>query len=185
VESPNKKVAKADTTYFSVADGEGNILSCIQSVFHNFGSRVFVEKGGFFMSNRASAFEMDGPNKIEPRKRPLHTLSALILSRDGVPFIAAGASGGAYRPQQHALLATNIIDYKMELEEAIDFPRFLWDGWQGVRVERGYKGLDELQMRHKVIGYPGETGVAQGVHVMEESVKGACDVRGEGLPVGA
>ena len=183
--APQRKIDKADTTYFAIADREGNVLSCIQSIFHNFGSRVYIEKGGFFMNNRGSAFRTRGPNKLEPRKRPLHTLSALILSREGRPVVATGASGGEYRPQQHALLTTNIIDYKMELEEAIDYPRFLWNGAGGVRVEEGYQGLATLRFRHELISYPGATGVAQGVQVMKEALKGVCDVRGEGLPAGA
>jgi len=72
----------------------------------------------------------------------------------------------------------------MNLEQAIDFPRFLWDAWRGVRIEEGYTGLEKLAMKHSVIGYPGETGVAQGVEVMKECVKGVCDVRGEGIPAG-
>ncbi len=185
VEPVQKKIDRADTTYFAVADGEGNVLSCIQSIFHNFGSRVFVEEGGFFMNNRGSAFRMEGPNKLGPRKRPLHTLSALILSRDGKPYVAVGASGGDYRPQQHALFATNIIDYGMDVDKAIDYPRFLWDGANEVLVEEGYRGLDRLRLRHRSVGYPGPTGVGQGVQVMTECLKGACDIRGEGLPAGA
>lgn len=184
-EPAQKKIDRADTTYFAVADGEGNVLSCIQSIFYNFGSKVFVEKGGFFMNNRGSAFRTEGPNKLGPRKRPLHTLSALILSREGDPFVAIGASGGEYRPQQHALFATNIIDYGMDVEKAIDYPRFLWDGADEVLVEEGYQGLSRLRLRHKTVGYPGPTGVAQGVQLMAECVKGACDARGEGLPAGA
>jgi gamma-glutamyltranspeptidase/glutathione hydrolase len=179
-----KRIDRADTTYFAVADREGNLLSCIQSIFHHFGSKVFLDDCGFFLNNRGSAFVMDGPNKLEPRKRPLHTLSSLILMKDGRPRFAAGCSGGEYRPQQHALLVTNIVDYSMDLQRAIDFPRFLWDGRADVTVEEGFDGLDRLRMRHEVIGYPGATGVAQGVEVMEECVKGVCDVRGEGLPVG-
>lgn len=182
--SVQRKIDKADTTYFAVADRDGNVLSCIQSIFHNFGSRVFVERGGFFLNNRASAFRMEGPNKLEPRKRPIHTLSALILAREGEPFVAVGASGGAYRPQQHALFATNIVDYGMELERAIDYPRFLWDGADDVIVEEGYTGLDRLHLRRTSVGYPGPTGVAQGVQVLADSLKGVCDVRGEGLPAG-
>ena len=179
-----KRIDLADTTYFAVADREGNLLSCIQSIFHHFGSKVFLDDCGFFLNNRGSAFVMDGPNKLEPRKRPLHTLSSLILVKDGRPAFAAGCSGGEYRPQQHALLVTNIVDYSMDLQQAIDFPRFLWDGRADVAVEEGFSGLDKLGMRHGVIGYPGATGVAQGVEVMEECVKGVCDLRGEGLPIG-
>lgn len=180
-----KRIESADTTYFAVADGEGNVLSCIQSLFYNFGSRLFVDKCGFFLNNRGSYFKTEGPNKLEPRKRPLHTLSALMLSRNGKPFVAAGTSGGEYRPQQHALLTTNIVDYSMELEDAIDFPRFLWDGAGGVKVETGYEDLTKVHMWYESIGYPGATGVAQGVQVFGESLKGVCDPRGEGLPLGA
>ncbi len=178
-----RRIDKADTTYFAVADRDGNVLSCIQSVFHNFGSRVYVEKGGFFLNNRGSGFRTEGPNRLEPRKRPLHTLSVLMLSRSGRPFAAMGASGGEYRPQQHALLTTNVIDYGMRVDEAIDFPRFLWDG-QKVDVEEGYRGVSKLQLPTGPLRYPGPTGVAQGVEVMSEALKGVCDIRGEGLPAG-
>jgi gamma-glutamyltranspeptidase/glutathione hydrolase len=177
------RIDKADTTNFAVADKEGNVLSCIQSVFHNFGSRVFVEGGGFFLNNRGSGFRTKGPNRLEPRKRPLHTLSALILSKDGKPYAAMGASGGEYRPQQHALLVTNVVDYGMEVDEAIDFPRFLWDGTE-VGFEEGYNGVSDLRLLTRTLRYPGPTGVAQGVQLMPEAVKGVCDIRGEGLPAG-
>lgn len=179
-----RRIDEADTTYFAVADREGNLLSCIQSLFHHFGSRVFLEDCGFFLNNRGSAFAMAGPNKLEPRKRPLHTLSSLILFRDGRPTFAAGCSGGEYRPQQHALLVTNLVDHAMSLERAIDFPRFLWDGQAGLRVEEGYSGLEGLGAKHEVVAYPGPTGVTQGVELMEGCLKGVCDVRGEGLPAG-
>lgn len=182
--SVQKKIDRADTTYFAVADRDGNVLSFIQSIFHSFGSRVFVEEGGFFMNNRGSAFKMAGPNELGARKRPLHTLSALILARDGKPFVAIGASGGEYRPQQHALFATNIIDYGMDVEKAIEYPRFLWDAVGEVLVEEGYRGLDRLRLRHRSVGYPGPTGVAHGAQVMTHCLKGACDVRGEGVPAG-
>ena len=92
-----------------------------------------------------------------------------------------GASTG---PSSTRLLVTNIVDYSMDLQQAIDFPRFLWDGRDGVLVEEGFSELDRRRLRHEVIGYPGATGVAQGVEVMEDCVKGVCDVRGEGLPAG-
>jgi gamma-glutamyltranspeptidase/glutathione hydrolase len=181
-----RRINDGDTTYFAVADGEGNVLSCIQSLFYGLGSRVYVEKCGFFLNNRGSSFRLGGrgPNVLEPRKRPLHTLSSLILTKGDRPFVAVGASGGDYRPQQHALFVTNIVDYSMNVEEAIDYPRFLWDGGETVKVEAGYEGLDRLKMKKVALGYPGQTGVAQGVQRMAECLSGVCDVRGEGLPVG-
>jgi gamma-glutamyltranspeptidase/glutathione hydrolase len=181
-----RRIHGGDTTYFAVADDEGDLLSCIQSLFHGLGSRVYVQRCGFFLNNRGSSFRLrgEGPNLLEPRKRPLHTLSSLILTKDDRPFVAVGASGGDYRPQQHALFVTNIVDYSMDLEQAINYPRFLWDGGDKVKVEEGYVGLDDLKMRRVSLPYPGPTGVAQGVERMAECVKGVCDVRGEGLPAG-
>ncbi len=182
-----KRLEGGDTTYFAVADEEGNLLSCIQSLFHGLGSRVYVEKGGFFLNNRGSSFALKGkgPNLLEPRKRPLHTLSSLILSKDGEPFVATGASGGDWRPQQHTLFTTNIVDYSMDIAQAIDYPRFIWDGGNNLIVEEGYSGLDSVKMRKTLVKCPGPTGVAQGVQRLPESVEGVCDLRGEGLPAGS
>lgn len=180
-----KRIDEADTTYFAIADRDGNILSCIQSIFHHFGSRIYVDKCGFFLNNRGSSFGMEGPNKIEPRKRPLHTLSSLILEGEHGPFAALGCSGGDYRPQQHALFVTNMLDYSMDLEKSLNYPRFLWDGQDTVRIEQGYTGLDGLSFKKEVVVYPGATGVAQGVEKREGGVMGICDVRGEGRPMGS
>lgn len=180
---------KADTTYFAICDEEGNLLSCVQSLYHHFGSKVYLKDSGFFLNSRASAFRLAGPNKLEPRKRPLHTLSSLMISRkekngEESSRIALGTSGGDYRPQQHALLVTNLIDYSMTLEEAINFPRFLWDGKDTMMVEDGYElgGMEPVRK----LGYPGPTGVAQGIECfLQTDVKTAvCDLRGDGLPVG-
>lgn len=177
------RIRDGDTTYFCVADEEGNLLSCIQSLFHHFGSRVYVKKCGFFLNNRGSAFNLaGGPNLLEPRKRPLHTLSAVILAREGRPFVSVGASGGDFRPQQHALFVTNIVDYSMDIQQAIDYPRFLWEGGEKVRVEGEYGTPRGLEVRRLVLG---STGVAQGIEKTEEYLRGACDIRGEGLPAGA
>jgi gamma-glutamyltranspeptidase / glutathione hydrolase len=173
-------VAAGDTTYFAIADGRGNLLSCVQSLFHPFGSKVYVRGSGFFLNSRGSGFRVAGPNKVEPRKRPVHTLSALLVSRGGSPTVAIGASAGEYRPQLHALFASNLIDYSMSLEEAIRFPRFAWTGKETL-VEPGYGA--------GIQGVPGlvesgPIGVAQGVEVLGETKKSVCDPRGDGLPAG-
>ncbi len=173
----------ADTTYFAVTDQEGNIVSAIQSLFHHFGSRVFIKESGVFLNNRGSAFQLKGPNKLEPRKRPLHTLSALLLGEDE-PTTALGCSGGILRPQQHTLFTTNIVDYSMSLEDSIDFPRFLWDGQHTLSIERGYSGFRSLHFEVRHLPHPGRTGVAQGIQRLKGSVKAVCDARGDGLPIG-
>ncbi|HKM79144.1 MAG TPA: gamma-glutamyltransferase, partial [Candidatus Bathyarchaeia archaeon] len=173
-----------DTTYFAIVDGHGNILSGIQSIFHNFGSKLFVDDCGFFLNNRASAFKFEGPNKLEPRKRPIHTLSSMLLELDDDVRLALGASGGEFRPQQHALFVTNMVDYSMSLESALSFPRFLWKSGREVMVERGFGKVSSSSYKIELLDYPGKTGVAQGVEVLKDAKKAVCDVRGDGIPLG-
>ncbi len=177
-------VKSGDTTAFSVVDAEGNIASGIQSLFHHFGSRIFVPETGLFLNNRGAGFALDGPNGVRPRKRPLHTLSSLVLERDGRPYLGIGASGGEYRPMQHCLFVTNIVDYSMPLEQAIDHPRFLWNGGRSLTVESGYQtgGLEGYDP--DIQQYPARTGVCQGVQTAPRFRKGVCDVRGDGVPAG-
>ena len=178
-------VPKGDTTYFAVADDEGNLLSCIQSLFHPFGSRIYLRDSGFFLNNRASSFKLEGPNQLAPRKRPVHTLSALLLSRrrDESPFLAMGTSAGERRPQLHALFVSNVLDYGMDVEAALSYPRFVWTGDETL-VERGYK-VEEGQIPGlRIVDYPFHQGVAQGIELTPQGKKAACDVRGDGAPLG-
>ncbi len=177
-------VKPGDTTAFSVMDREGNIVSAIQSLFHHFGSRVFVDSCGIMLNNRGSGFSMAGPNALEPRKRPLHTLSTMLLAREGLPTIAIGCSGGDFRPMQHTLFVTNIVDYSMTLEQAIDHPRFLRSGRGSMLVEGGYGDLGGLPYEIQRLSHPGGTGVCQGTQKLARSKKAVCDVRGDGLPAG-
>jgi len=160
------------------------MVSGIQSLYHHFGSRVYIEPFGFFLNNRASAFKVEGPNTLEPHKRPLHTLSALLLERENETRAAIGASGGEFRPQQHALFLTNMIDYGMSLEEALAYTRFLWDPGGKTLIESGFTDLSSLRPDWELLDYPGPTGVAQAIEVSDGAKKGLCDIRGDGLPFG-
>lgn len=177
-------VRGGDTTAFSVADKEGNLVSAIQSLFHHFGSRVFVEDCGIMMSSRGAGFSLDGPNKVEPRKRPLHTLSAILLDRGRGPTVALGTSGGEYRPVQHILFVTNIVDFSMSVEQSIDHPRFLWSGGRPLIVESGYESLTPSRYDVENVAHPGRTGVCQAVDLLPDAMKAVCDVRGDGIPAG-
>jgi gamma-glutamyltranspeptidase/glutathione hydrolase len=181
---PTSRVRSGDTTAFSVADEEGNVVSGIQSLFHHFGSRVFVPECGIALNNRASAFATSGPNKVEPRKRPLHTLSSLILEREGRPYLAVGASGGDYRPLQHALFVTNSVDFSMSAEDNVTHQRFLWGGGRTLIVEDGYDLPSDGSYDIQAIPMPGRTGVCQALELGEHYRKAVCDVRGDGVPAG-
>ena len=182
--SPRGRIRSGDTTAFSVADEEGNIVSAIQSLFQHFGSRVFVPECGIALNNRASGFALSGPNKVEPRKRPLHTLSSLILEREGRPYLAIGTSGGDYRPLQHALFVTNSVDYSMSAEQNVAHPRFLWGGGRTVLVEQGYELPQGAGYEIQNLPMPGRTGVCHAVEVSPNFRKAVCDVRGDGVPAG-
>ena len=178
------RVRGGDTTAFSIIDAEGNLVAGIQSLFLQFGSRVFVPDCGIFLNSRASGFGTSGPNKVEPRKRPLHTLSSMILERDGRPFLAIGCSGGDYRPMQHAIFVTNSVDYAMTAEKSVAHPRFLWGGGRTLIVEDGYELPQEGAFEVRKLPMPGRTGVCQAVEASGGRLVAVCDVRGDGVPVG-
>jgi gamma-glutamyltranspeptidase/glutathione hydrolase len=181
---PPKRIRSGDTTAFSIADKDGNLVSGIQSLFQHFGSRLFVPECGIALNNRASGFSLSGPNKVEPRKRPLHTLSSMILERNGSPYLAIGASGGDYRPLQHALFVTNSVDFDMAAEQNVAHPRFLWGGARRVMVEAGYDLPKGEGYDFQNLPMPGRTGVCQAVEITPAYRKAVCDVRGDGVPAG-
>ncbi len=183
-DASGSRVNPGDTTAFSVADSEGNLVSGIQSLFNHFGSRVFVPSCGIMLNNRGSGFSASGPNRVAPRKRPLHTLSSMILEREGRPFLAIGASGGDHRPLQHTQFVTNAVDYSMTADRSVSHPRFLWDGRNTVSVEEGYELPTHSKLKAQSLPMPGATGVCQAVEVSERCLTAVCDVRGDGLPVG-
>ena len=181
---PRSRIRSGDTTAFSIADAEGNLVSGIQSLFYHFGSRVFVPECGIALNNRASGFSTAGPNKVEPRKRPLHTLSSIILERRGMPYLAIGTSGGDYRPLQHALFVTNSVDYSMPAEQNIAHPRFLWGGGRTLLVEEGFAVPNDRRLKIQKLPMPGRTGVGQAVEIASGYRKAVCDIRGDGIPAG-
>jgi gamma-glutamyltranspeptidase / glutathione hydrolase len=115
---------RGDTTYLAVADGEGNMVSLIQSNYSNFGSGYVVD--GFALQNRGSAFDLKPgrPNSLLPGKRPFHTIIPAFAMRDGKPWMAFGLMGGDMQAQGHAQVIVNLVDFGMNLQEAGDAPRF-------------------------------------------------------------
>jgi gamma-glutamyltranspeptidase / glutathione hydrolase len=116
-----------DTTGFVVADRHGNVASVIQSLFNGFGSGIVVPGCGVVLQNRGRHFQMDPshPSALAPRKRPFHTLMASIVTRDGRPEIAFSTMGGNGQAMFHVQVLTNLLDYGLDPQEAIERPRFL------------------------------------------------------------
>jgi gamma-glutamyltranspeptidase/glutathione hydrolase len=115
----------SDTTYFSVVDREGNILSIIQSNYANFGSNVTVQGMGFALQDRGGLFSLDAnsPNALAGRKRPFHTIIPAFMQR-GDEHIGFGIMGGLNQPLAHAQFVSNVVDYHMNIQAAMEEPRF-------------------------------------------------------------
>jgi gamma-glutamyltranspeptidase / glutathione hydrolase len=117
--------AKSDTTYLAVVDGEGNIASMIQSNYDYFGSGVVVNGMGFVLQDRGALFVLDPhhPDALAPRKRPFHTIIPAFMERGDV-HIGFGIMGGSNQPLAHAQFVSNIVDYGMNIQGALEAPRF-------------------------------------------------------------
>ena len=117
----------SDTTYFLVADSDGNAVSWIQSVFHGFGSSWVIPETGIILNNRLTGFSLDptSPNIVEPGKRPAHTLNAFTaVNPDGSLHLVGGTPGANIQLQTNLQLITNVVDLKMNVQEATEAPRW-------------------------------------------------------------
>jgi gamma-glutamyltranspeptidase/glutathione hydrolase len=122
---PNGDPIGSNTTYLTVVDKDGNIASWIESVYSEFGSGLTAEGMGFIMQNRGALFTLDpkSPNVLAGGKRPFHTIIPAFMER-GDQHIGFGIMGGANQPLAHAQFASNIIDYGMNIQAALEAPRF-------------------------------------------------------------
>jgi gamma-glutamyltranspeptidase / glutathione hydrolase len=118
-------LAGNDTTYLSVVDREGNMVSLIQSNYDSFGSGIVAPGTGFALHNRGGLFSLDvaSPNALAGRKRPLHTIIPAFAQK-GDTRIAFGIMGGWNQSQAHAQFVANIADFKMNIQAALEAPRF-------------------------------------------------------------
>jgi len=125
----------SDTTYLSVVDRQGNIVSLIQSNYELFGSGITVEGMGFVLQDRGGLFSLDpsSPNVLAPRKRPFHTIIPAFMER-GDQHIGFGIMGGPNQPVAHAQFVSNLVDYGMNLQAALENPRFTVSPKRGCHV---------------------------------------------------
>jgi len=125
----------SDTTYLSVVDREGNIVSLIQSNYVGFGSKITVPGMGFALQNRAAMFSLDAsqPNALAPRKRPFHTIIPGFMEREH-QHIGFGIMGGANQPLAHAQFVSNVVDYGMNIQAALEAARFTVSPQRGCHI---------------------------------------------------
>ena len=187
-----------DTCYFCAIDRDGLACSVIQSLYFDFGSAEMAEGAGVVLQNRGSFFSLDPahPNALAPGKRTFHTLIPAMLLKDGRPAMIFGTMGGEGQPQTHAMLMTRVLDFGMDVQEAISAPRFLlgrtWgEASQALMLEGrfGPETVRRLQARgHPVVvagAWEEAMGHAQAIRILPDgSYDGGADPRGDGAAAG-
>jgi gamma-glutamyltranspeptidase/glutathione hydrolase len=187
--APITESVHKDTIYITVVDRDGMSVSLIYSIFHGFGSGIASEKFGILMQNRGAGFtlEQGHANELLGGKRPMHTIIPGMVRKGGKVIMPFGVMGGAYQPNGHARFASNLTDFGMDPQTAIDAPRAFSDAGD-MKVERGYsdKVRQELvDLGHEVSIPDTAIGGAQAILIREDGVlEGASDPRKDGCALG-
>ena len=187
----------SDTTYFTVVDKDRNAVSFINSLFNSFGSGVVAGETGIMLHNRGSGFVLQAghPNRLEPGKRPFHTLIPAMVLKDGRLLLTYGVMGGDIQAQGHAQVLINLIDRGLNLQQAIDAPRVRYVSGRGVMLEdtlppsvvadlvaRGHERvLPPPGIMHRALMGGGQ---AIMIDPQTGALLGASDIRKDGLAIG-
>ena len=187
--APLTESAHKDTVYITVVDRDGMAVSLIYSIFHGFGSGIASDKFGILMQNRGAGFTLKQghPNELLGGKRPMHTIIPGMMRKNGKPIMPFGVMGGAYQPTGHARFTSNLTDFGMDPQSAIDAPRAFSDAGN-LKIERGYSSAvrQELaEMGHTIVETSTPLGGAQSILIREDGVlEGASDPRKDGCAIG-
>lgn len=179
-----------DTVYLCVVDRDGNACSFINSLFEGFGSAILAEQSGVMLQNRGFGFRVERghPNCIAPRKRPMHTIIPGMLMKDGQAVMPFGVMGGHYQPMGHSWFLANMLEYGLDIQEAIDLPRLL--PLRGkLQIERGIPSdvVDRLtRMGHdpELVERPHGGGQAIWIDRDRGCLVGGSEPRKDGLALG-
>jgi gamma-glutamyltranspeptidase/glutathione hydrolase len=178
-----------DTIYISVVDRDRMAVSMIYSIFHGFGSGLASEKFGILLHNRGAAFNLlaGHPNEYGAGKRPMHTIIPGILRREGKVAMPFGVMGGQYQSTGHARFVSNVVDFGMTPQAAIDAPRSFSEAGE-LQMETGYSDsvIQELADKgHKIAMRDRPLGGAQAILIRKDGVlEGGSDPRKDGCALG-
>jgi gamma-glutamyltranspeptidase/glutathione hydrolase len=184
---PRTGAEDADTVLACVADDEGNVVSYINSRFAGFGSGLVAGDTGVALQNRGASFSLDPahPNRLEPEKKPFHTLLPGLLDfapEGGNDWAAFGVMGGFMQPQGHVQVVSNLVDRELPLQRALDEPRWRYREDGCLAVEDRLPGLSRLARRgHDVRVFPASAfGGAQIARNDDDTLSGATEPRKDG-----
>ncbi len=203
VAAGDPRLAHGDTIYLTAVDKEGNCCSFIQSLYFGFGSQVVPGDLGFALQNRGCLFALDEKhlNRLEPHKRPFHTIIPGFVTKDGEPWLSFGVMGGDMQPQGHVQVLIDMIDFGMNVQEAGDAPRIqhfgsssptgapMAAGGGTVGVESGIPEatIDVLRKKgHQIVPAAGSFGGYQAIRIdiKQKTLYGGSDPRKDGCAVG-
>ena len=187
--APLTESVHKDTIYITVVDKDRMCVSLIYSVFHSFGSGIASDEYGVLFQNRGAGFTLEPghPNEAGGSKRPMHTIIPGLLKKDGKPYMPFGVMGGAYQSTGHARFVSNITDFGMSPQEAMDAPRLFADG-NRLNVENGYADTVKAALRdlgHNVQTPDTAMGGAQAIMIHDDGVlEAGSDPRKDGCALG-
>ena len=203
LDAGDPKLVDGDTVYLCVVDEDRNCCSLIQSNYYGFGSQMVPGDLGFAIQNRGNLFSLDPnhPNKLEPGKRPFHTIIPAMVTKDGAPVFVFGVMGGDMQPQGQVQVLVNWIDFGMNIQMAGDASRVRHEGSQTptgvpetppggiVYVESGIpkEAIDTLKEKGHQIEYARRSmGGYQGIFIdgIRGTLQGATESRNDGLALG-
>lgn len=187
--APLTESVHKETIYITVVDKDRMAVSLIYSIFHGFGSGIASDRFGILFQNRGAGFSLTPghPNELAGGKRPMHTIIPAMLRQDGRVMMPFGVMGGAYQPNGHARVVSNLVDFGMEPQDALDAPRCFSDAGT-MNVERGYSDpvrAELAAMGHNMTVPDTPIGGAQAIVIGQDGVlTGASDPRKDGCALG-
>jgi len=191
---PYSNTRGSDTVFVTAVDDDRNAVSLISSVYMAFGSGMVVDGTGIVLQNRGYSFSLDPhhPNRLEPHKRPMHTIIPAMVFKDGQFLMSFGVMGGDMQPQGHVQFLINLIDFKMNLQEAVDAPRIRHFQGKRVYLESGISGSTASVLQEKghdaMMPSPAinQVGGGQAIYLdrAQNVLLGASDRRKDGCVIG-
>ncbi len=191
---PSLSIGNGDTVYVTAVDRDRNAVSFISSIFRAFGSGMVVDGTGIVLHNRGNSFSLDPKhvNRLEPHKRPMHTIIPGMVFRNGDFLMSFGVVGADMQPQGHVQFLINLIDFKMNLQEAMDAPRVRHLNGLEVYLEEGIHGKTASVLQKKghqmtrVTPAVNQAGGGQAIYLdrTQNVLLGASDRRKDGCALG-